>query len=212
MRQILNRQQIDSVCIGYSNQLHWEFFRIVLTHTWVKKIAVIGVYYGRDIAYMASILHQLNRKDYMIVGVDKFENSFCEDWPQEKRHLTWEEAGYGVAPNLNAARSNLIKLGLYKNVFLTAMRDVDFLKKTHQNFDLVYIDTSHDYNSVKTLIQLSNHKLNNPGFFGGDDYSDSATWGVASAVKDSFVNYNVYFDWLWLANKHDLTTTNGHLY
>ncbi len=203
MRHLLTRPEINSICIGYSTELQWEFFRLVLSHSWIKKIAILGVYYARDVAYMSAIMNQFNRPDYLIVGVDKFEDSFCEDWPEEKRTLSWQEAGYGPAPELEKSRYNLAQLGLHKNVFLTPKRDADFLKTTQQVFDFIYIDTSHDYHSVKELIKLSYPKLSDRGFIGGDDYSDSETWGVASAVKDSFHKHDLYFNWLWLAQKQD---------
>lgn len=127
-------EEINSVCIGYSGQHHWQLFNQVLANPDIKNICIIGVYYGRDIAYMKAILQELGRTDCMIVGVDKFEDSFCEDWPEEKRDLTWQEAGFGQAPDLQKTRANLLKLGLSGNVFLVADSDVNFLQNTSQIF------------------------------------------------------------------------------
>ena len=201
-------EDIDSVCIGYSGQHHWQFFRQILANTEIKNICIIGVYYGRDMAYMKAILQELGRTDCMIVGVDKFEDSFCEDWPEEKRNLNWQEAGFGQAPNLQTTRSNLLKLGLSSNVFLVSDFDVNFLQNTLQVFDLIYIDTSHDYQSVKNLINLSLAKVKPNGFLAGDDFSDEGTWGVAQAVRESFPEFELFYNWIWFAKASNSKFTN----
>ena len=206
MKKQLTRQSINSVCIGYSGNSHWEFFKMVLGKPWIKNICILGVYYGRDIAYMANILNSLGRDDYQIVGVDKFEDSYCDDWPEEQRNLTWEEAGFGPAPTLNKTKANLFELGLATNVFLVSDLDVNFFKNTQQKFDFIYLDTSHDYETVRKTIELSLARINPNGILGGDDFSDEGTWGVASAVRDSFTKYDVFFNWLWLAKPSDYQT------
>lgn len=200
MQQHLTKPEIDSVCIGYSGESHWEFFKTVLANPEIKTICVLGVYYGRDLAYISAILNSYGREDYLLVGVDKFEDSFCEDWPEEKKGLTWQEAGFGPAPTLLQAKTNLMQLNLDDNVVIIQELDAEFLKNTQQKFDFIYIDTSHDYQSVKDLIKLALNRLNPNGIMGGDDFSDAGTWGVERAVKESFREFNVYFDWLWLAH------------
>jgi len=197
-------EEIDSVCIGYSGQHHWQFFSQILANPEIKNVCIIGVYYGRDIAYMKAILQELGRTDCTIVGVDKFEDCFCEDWPEEKRNLTWQEAGFGQSPDLQKTRSNLLKLGLSGNVFLVSDFDVNFLQNTVQIFDLIYIDTSHDYQSVKNLINLALTKVKSNGFLAGDDFSDEGTWGVAKAVRESFPKFELFSNWIWLARVSDL--------
>lgn len=205
----LTIEEINSVCIGYSGQHHWQFFQKILSNPDIKNICILGVYYGRDIAYIKAILQQLGRTDFMIVGVDKFEDSFCEDWPEEKRQLNWQEAGFGHAPNLQKTRTNLLKLGLSGNVFLVSDSDVNFLQTTTQIFDLIYIDTSHDYESVKNLINLSLKKVKSNGFLAGDDFSDQGTWGVAKAVRESFPKFELFSNWIWLA-KAIISNSNHH--
>jgi hypothetical protein len=205
---ITKREEINQVCIGYSGEHHWQFFRYILANPEIKNICIIGVYYGRDIAYIKAILQELGRNDCIIVGVDKFEDKFCADWPEEKRNLTWQEAGFGDAPDLNKTRANLLKLGLSSNVFLVSDYDVNFLKNTTQVFDLIYIDTSHDYESVKNLINLALTKVKPNGFLAGDDFSDEGTWGVARAVRESFPKFELFSNWIWLAKVSDLRKQN----
>lgn len=197
------RSLIDSVCIGYSGNPHWEFFKVVLNNPSIQNICVLGVYYGRDIAYMAAILESLGRKNYQIVGVDKFEDSFCNDWPEKLRGLSWQEAGFGSPPAIEKAEANLFKLGLDLNVSLRCDLAENFLKSSSHSFDFIYIDISHDYATTIFTISLAIKKLNLNGIIGGDDFSDQDTWGVASAVRNSFINYKVFSNWLWLAQATD---------
>lgn len=193
------RRRINSVCLGYSRRAHWNFFKTVLSDPRIKRVCVLGVYKGRDLGYMAAILRNLGRADVTLVGVDKFENKYCDDWPEPLRGLTWQQAGFGEPPDLEEARGNLRTLGLDANVQLH--RDVaeHFLEATGDRFDFIYIDTAHDYESTVALIELAMVRLEPGGLVGGDDFSDKGTWGVARAVKDSFENFQVFSNWIWLA-------------
>jgi hypothetical protein len=193
------RQAIDRVCIGYSGSHHWEFFKSLLQRPQINSICMLGVYYGRDIAYMASILETLGRKNYEIFGIDKFEDSPGADWPEELHGLTWEKAGFGSAPDIKTTRTNLRKLGLDLKVFLHQDLAEAFLQNTEKTFDFIYIDVAHDYQTTKNTIQLALNKLNPNGLIGGDDFSDEGTWGVASAVKNSFAKFELFHNWIWLA-------------
>jgi predicted O-methyltransferase YrrM len=121
--------------------------------------------------------------------VDLFSSKPGKDWGEEKRSLTWEEFCGMPSPEMEKAKNNLTVLELFENVKLIKSKDSDFLKKTKEKFDFIYLDTSHDYETVKISIDLSRNCLNENGVIGGDDFSDSGTWGVASAVKESFENF-----------------------
>lgn len=198
------KEHVDSVCIGYSTQLHWDVFHTLLADERIKKICICGVYFGRDVCYIASILNSYGRSDYTIYAIDKFEDAFCDDWPEEKRILNWDAAGFGPAPSVEKAQQNINALGLEKNIIVKKMRDVDFLSQTDERFDLIYLDTSHDYNTVKTTIQLAGSRLTADGIIGGDDFSDEGEWGVKSAVNASFEKYNLYGNWLWMGKGCDI--------
>lgn len=210
------RRMIDQVCIGYSGNHHWEFFNVVLQNTHIRNICVLGVYYGRDIAYMVSILESLNRNDYKIVGVDKFEDSAGEDWPDQLKNLTWQQAGFGAAPDIQSTRANLCKLGLDTNVYLYTDLAQKFLSNTEELFDFIYIDVSHDYQTTVEIINLAIDRIKPSGLIGGDDFSDQNNWGVASAVRESFVEFEIFANWIWLTtpsnyqerSKYKISSTN----
>jgi SAM-dependent methyltransferase len=204
-RERARRRAIDRVCRGYSTERHWSFFRRLLARPQIGSCLMLGVYYGRDIAYMSAILQLLGRSAE-IVGVDKFEDSPCEDWPAEHRGSTWQKAGFGPAPDVERARANLAHLGFDRGVSLHRGRAEDYLAATDRAFDFIYIDTSHDYATTRNTIDLAARRLRPTGLIGGDDFSDEGTWGVASAVRDSFSRFELFSEWIWLAKGEDYRT------
>jgi methyltransferase family protein len=196
------RKSIDRLCRGYSTERHWSFFRRLLARPEVKRCLVLGVYYGRDIAYMSAILQLLGRSAE-IVGVDKFDDTPGEDWPSTLRQSTWREAGFGPPPDIESARENLARLGFASHVRLHQGRAEDYLGTADGSFDFVYVDTSHDYATTRKTIHLAVPRLERGGVIGGDDFSDQGTWGVASAVADSFSRFELFSRWIWLARGED---------
>ena len=197
------RREIDRVCIGYSGLLHWRFFHQIASRTSIRRMCILGVYFGRDIAYVGAALRESGRLDCTITGVDKFEDRACADWPEEKKALSWREAGFGPAPSHEAAERNLQTLGLAENIRLWSGSDERFLETTPERFDFIYIDTSHDYASVKRLILRAWPLLRDGGLMAGDDFSDEGTWGVKRAVLESFAMVTTYDHWIWAAEKED---------
>lgn len=193
------RARIDAVCKGYSTQLHWLFYEHLFAKCAPKNICVLGVYFGRDIAYMAAILENMGAKDYRIVGVDKFEDSPGADWPEGTENLTWEDAGYGEPPAIEKALAALNELGLAANVELHKQLADEFLTQTDRLFDLIYIDVSHDYDTTVSAIKHAAKHIRPGGIIAGDDFTNQGTCGVADAVRESFTAFNVAGDWLWYA-------------
>lgn len=193
------RSLIDAECPGYSGRAHWRFFSTVLSRPTIRDICVLGVYNGRDIAYMASILESSAVGNYTISGIDKFSDTPGDDWPADVQHVSWREAGFGEPPDMQRALSHLKALGLAANVSLYQARADEFLKQSRQSFDFIYIDISHDYESTTAAINASIPRLNPGGLLGGDDFSDQGTWGVSRAVSERFEHFQVFSNWLWLA-------------
>jgi hypothetical protein len=199
----LQRKWIDHCCPGYSWVSHWNFFHRLMTGGAIRSIAILGVYLGRDIAYMSHALRSAGIRDYHITGIDRFADRPGEDWPQEKRALSWEDAGYGHPPTLVDARANLGVLGYLDNVTLIR-GEAEELLGTHGRYDFIYIDICHDHASTAKAIRLASAKIYPTGIIGGDDYSDKGTWGVPSAVKEMFARYDVFDEWIWSARAGDL--------
>lgn len=196
-------REINKVCRGWSNVTQWKMFKIILSEYHIRNICVAGIYQGQDIGYIAAIAQELGIQNYHITGIDKFEDSYCADWPQEIRGKSWESAGFGKAPQLEAAISNIKKLRIHKHVTLVKSDDGRFFRNTREQFDFIYIDTSHDYKSVRNLIRLGIKKCKPGGVIGGDDYAHKSMWGVIEAVNESFRKFKLVNNYVWYANRED---------
>jgi len=189
---------IDRVCRGWSSEVHWSFFNQILGKvSTIRKICILGVYFGRDTAYMATILRHLGRDGFHITGVDKFSDAPCADWAPDQRGKSWEEAGFGPAPRIDVTRANLEALGLMDHVSLHAATAEDFLDTTGEVFDFIYVDTSHDYATTRDTILRALPRLTPQGLIAGDDFSDEGTWGVAQAVRELCPGVRVFGNWIW---------------
>jgi hypothetical protein len=133
-----------------------------------------------------------------VTGVDKFADEFCEDWPKERRGMSWERAGFGPAPSLKKAREMVSQFCGGITVQLVHAKAEEFLEgHSKDKYGWIYIDTSHDYESTKRLIELARPVLCPPGILSGDDYSNEGTWGVKAAVTESLSSHLVWDNWIW---------------
>jgi hypothetical protein len=185
---------------GYSDGKHYSFFRQVLSGNAVS-LLMLGVYFGRDLAFCCDIARDYPERRFLFSGVDKFTDTPCRDWPGDKVSLSWEQAGYGPAPSRFRAEENILR-HKPENVTLalTSSDDCAFLESTTQSFDVVYLDTSHDYQTVKRQLSLISNVCHPRTLICGDDYSDVGTWGVKRAVTEAFSSHSVFEEWIWYAN------------
>jgi hypothetical protein len=188
---------------GYSEVLHYAFFKHLLACSTVKKLLVLGVYHGRDIAYLMGLAGALGRP-LQVVGVDKFSDDFCEDWPKERQSLNWQEAGFGTSPSFQAAQAHMARLGFSGSVTLVKERDEVFLASCSERFDAIYIDTSHDYDTVVRQVRQTVRLLTDDGLLCGDDYSDQGTWGVKRAISEFAPGHVVFSNWVWIAARDQI--------
>lgn len=188
---------------GYSDARHFQFFRQLLAHTTIETILILGVYFGRDIAFMLEAARRAGR-DVTITGVDKFSDDACEDWPLAARGLSWAQAGFGAAPSLQAAAANIDRFRAGAAVHLIRARDSAFLADCQAQYDLIYLDTSHDYETVIRQMRHAAPRLSPNGIMAGDDYSDAGTWGVCRAVSEAAPGHAVFAGWIWVATRAEL--------
>jgi predicted O-methyltransferase YrrM len=183
---------------GYSDSRHYAFLKHLVRSTDVRSVLMLGVYCGRDIVFMLDAAAWAGR-DISIIGVDKFSDDSCADWPEAARAQSWVEAGFGPAPTLSVAQRNIDASGFNARVQLVQARDEAFLDTCRDRFDVIYIDTSHDYATVRRQIGQTLPLLNPGGLLSGDDYADSETWGVKRAVSEQLAHHVVFNDWIWAA-------------
>lgn len=120
---------IAAICArvpGWSDARQYGFFKSVLAaRPDIEDMLMLGVYHGRDICYVQDILARYHPGRVLhIVGVDKFSNERCADWPGWAG--SWEQVTHGMpAPDLDAADRNT--RGGDAMVTLLKMDDVYFL-------------------------------------------------------------------------------------
>jgi len=188
---------------GYSEAAHFAFFKHLLACTDIKKLLILGVYHGRDVVYLMDNARALGRS-LQVVGVDKFSDDFCEDWPKERQTLSWQQAGFGTPPSFEAARGHVERFGFAGDATLIRERDDIFLAGCTERFDAIYIDTSHDYDTVARQIRQVAGLLTDDGLICGDDYSDQGTWGVKRAVTELVPGHVIFANWIWLGAREQI--------
>lgn len=199
-------RRAEAICTavpGFTDKRHYAFFRHLLASGPIGRLLILGVYAGRDVAFAVDAARQVGRP-LDVVGVDKFSDEYCDDWPKQHRASNWQQAGFGVAPSLEAAEANLERLGFTGAAKLCKQRDEDFLGSCHQRFDAIYLDTSHDYATVVRQIRQAAGLLTEDGILCGDDYSDQGTWGVKRAVTELVPGHLVFANWIWIGARDQI--------
>ncbi|NBP01564.1 MAG: class I SAM-dependent methyltransferase [Proteobacteria bacterium] len=90
-----------------------------------------------------------------------------------------------------------------KNIKFFKNDSVNFLSQLEKNsFDLIYIDTSHDFGQVKKETQLSYNLLEHGKVIAGHDYNSP---GVHNAILDVFEypDIEIFLDSSWAIVKTD---------
>jgi hypothetical protein len=190
-------RQIAGRILGYSDFKHYAFFKSLMALP-IRDVLILGVYHGRDIAFMRDCLLQIGKGNAVrIVGVDKFDDTPCDDWPEAAKGKKWKEAGFGEAPSLVRARLNI---GAVDSVGLEQSEDAKYLLETARKFDVVYLDTDHTAKTVSRQCEQAKRVCRPDAIICGDDYSDEGTWGVKKAVKESFTSHTVFANWIWVSS------------
>jgi hypothetical protein len=185
---------------GWSKIEHYLFFRELLRSKAKPeplRILVCGVYHGLDMRYIAGLAEKLGQK-IELVGVDLFEDKPCADWPEEQRKegVKWVDSIHKAPPpDMEAAK---------RNVPTAEISKCDSVSWIHQNllreFDIIYLDTSHDEQTVRDEIEAALRILAVGGLLAGDDYAGGCSnWGVSDAVQSLLPNHIVLFNRIWVA-------------
>ena len=149
------------------------------------KIAEIGVYMGRLTAmWNTTLINEGLQYEYH--AIDHFEGSI--------EHRKWgNQPEYEMA--LKYIEPVIHKVNVLKLDSISASK-----KFQDEYFDLVYIDASHEYESVIVDINTWFPKVKRGGFLCGDDYV--AGWpGVVQAVDQMFPNKTVLGTTQWIIRK-----------
>jgi len=203
-------KRLADVCTtvpGYSGAGHIDFWSALMSHQGWSRLLMLGVYYGRDLSLLCELAKEQPDRQFTFAGVDKFDDVACADWPDKKKKLGWEAAGFGSPPSFSTAHSNIEK---HKPTNVTMILhehdDSTILRSKCQPFDIVYLDTAHDYETVKRQIGQMKNISHPDTLICGDDYSDEGTWGVKRAVSEAFPDHHVSAGWIWSAPFNSIKT------
>ena len=177
---------------GWSGPLHYAFFRQLLDAHPVKTVLMLGVYHGRDLAFLADIKPTLT-----LVGVDLFSAGPCADWPKDSRDKTWEQMGFGPNPDAESARRHV------PSAEIVASGSVHYMASCGRTFDLIYFDTSHDYNTLMAELSACRNCCHEHTLLAGDDFAINPGWGVIEAVNGSFSDFDLYAP-IWVSSYEKL--------
>lgn len=185
---------------GWSRLAHYLFFRTLIEACKPRRILICGVYHGRDICYIdRAWVNHGDGGPLEIVGVDLFSGEPCADWPEWHGNKSWETMGFGPHPTAQGARDNVDKWCRSK-VRLYKANSIEFMRACKEQFDVIYLDTAHDYQTVKDEIAAAKPLLAGPhAIICGDDYADTETWGVKKAVGENFSNHAVIGGIIWVS-------------
>lgn len=195
---------------GYSGTAHYGFFKWAITaNPDLLDILILGVYFGRDIAFMLDVIrHYCPDRAITITAVDKFRDTPCTDWgaAAQEAQLSWKDAGFGMAPSMDAAMACIIPhLSEHTTVDIICEEHAAYLAATPIVFDLIYQDGAHDYPSVSAQHRAFTRLCRSPEtLVCGDDYSDAGTWGVKRAVSESFKEVMLFDKWIWCGRSGDM--------
>lgn len=201
------QEAVNRICAeypGWSGYGHYAFFRSLLGLP-INSLLILGVYHGRDMALIAEVLRRYHPdRAFWTEGVDRFTADPCADWRPTNKPRTWEEETNGLPPP--SFESALRVTDDYNGRHFFGLHKTDdfaFLETCGRKYDAIYLDTSHDFNTVSRQLRQV-EKVANPGaVICGDDFSDQYTWGVKSAVEARFSSYLLFGGWIWAAFLED---------
>ncbi len=171
---------------GWSGPMHYAFFRMVMEEYRPQRMLVLGVYHGRDLAYIEDCVRQFEGWNPTIVGVDLFSPGPCADWTEEMKSKTWQELGFGPNPDLAGSRRNA------PTAEVVVGNSIDYLNTCGRIFDFIYFDTSHDENTIKAELDACKVCCHEDTVLAGDDYNDIPSWGVKRTINERFTHKRVY--------------------
>lgn len=143
-------------------------------------------------------------------------NYLCKKYITKNTKILELGCFYGVSSELFSEYSNFVTcVDIQKYKYIQYLIDnnkinfiqsdsINFLKSINNNdFDFIYIDTTHDYGRTKEEILLAYNKLPNNGYISGHDYN---SYGVSNAILDTFLypDIEIYLDSSWIIQKNSL--------
>jgi hypothetical protein len=186
---------------GWSTPLHALFFKCVLKELFSRHenpaLCICGVYHGLDLAIISDLAARYHvGRAYYLGGVDLFSSEPCDDWPAEKRGMTWEDAFGCAPPSMESAKKNAPGAEIIK------ARSTDYLAGSFFEAEFIYLDTSHDEKTVTDELAAIGEVDATHTILAGDDYTGpegSFECGVKTALDKILPHHNAIANRLWIA-------------
>jgi cephalosporin hydroxylase len=171
-----------------------EIFRNLIEITRPKVIIEVGSWHGKSTIHMAKICREmgLGTKIYCVdtwLGAIEFYTN-----PTPERDLLLKD-GY---PQVFYKFLENIRNESVDDMIVPIPLPSNMAHKILPNADLIYIDGSHEYEDVKSDIEIYRKKLNQNGMMFGDDYGNTVFPGVKKAVDE--VPSIIVERWFWIFN------------
>lgn len=137
-------------------------------------VVEVGVFLGKSLAFLGVECLNSN-KNISIYGIDHWNGSLeHHDCNEYKLSTLWDQFCYNINPIIN-------------NINIIRKNSIDASKDFADNsIDFLFLDASHDYESVLHDLEAWYPKIKVGGYFGGHDYP--AYPGVVKAVNEFFSN------------------------
>jgi len=170
-----------------SNQI--EGLSYLIKHNKIKTVAEIGSYLGASTCFIAELLPY----DGKVYAVDHWLGN--TEW---SNHLGFREAQPFFYQQF---LSNVIHKRLCEKIIPMKMPSIEAAQVIDAIPDLVFLDGSHDFDSVYEDLSAWYPLLEENGVLCGDDFN----WGVDKPVKRAVLRFaeennlrvNVINDWFW---------------
>lgn len=203
-----NFRRVAGKINGFSTFAHYLFFESLLHHyPHHHRFLILGVFHGRDMAFLLEIASRTNRHGFELVGVDWFQDKASADWPAHLKDRNWEATGFGPVPTKAGSEANLVPFNLGRiPVEVVESEDKDYLRVAAdlgKKFDIIYLDTAHDYETINRQLQQVRPLVHTGSIVCGDDYRDVPGWGVKRAVAEHFTDWKVWDGQIWYARATD---------
>lgn len=196
----------DGGCVGHDLEFIEELLNLIIKPE--IKIAEVGCFTGKLTSLLGSIAELYNGKVY---AIDWFEGQI----PIPSRLYSQDHRFFGnkiVPANIRGweARESIMNLfkenirinGLEQNVELIINLSSEASKKFPDDyFDFIFIDASHDYESVKEDLNKWYPKLKKNGIIAGHDFEEKMPLELAKKLWDNYLtNENPH--WLEIYRCH----------
>jgi len=161
----------------------WHIISKIINDKHLSIGAEVGVQAGQNIKEIL-----LRCPNFNFLAIDCWDPQFkYQTWPKEIQREN--EKSFDEIAALYPLQ--IKKLKGYSSVVAPLIAD--------HSLDLVFLDASHGYDSVRQDILAWLPKILQPGFIGGHDYGHPKFPGVKKAVDESFKKISLHLDFVWFA-------------